>query len=189
MAELFALPNAMLLIPENVDQVVGQNFRAIQNKLNALVDEMNASQTQLAAKGADEIVNNSTTLQNDDDLFIALGANETWKFFAFLLYENNSSGGADDLKVGWTVPSGATIRWMPQGLNATNTFYSDHDAYSGGTAAFGTSTIERIALMHGFVFTSTTAGNLQLQWAQGVASATDLRVQRGSFLEAKRITS
>ena len=62
----------------------------------------------IVTKSSDEVVNNSATLQDDDELKFAVSANEKWFSRLFLIW---TSGTTPDLKVGFTAPSGSTIRW------------------------------------------------------------------------------
>ena len=52
-------------------------------------------------KTADETVNNSTTLQDDDHISLSVLANEVWAFHMVL---HSSSDATPDIKVGWSVP-------------------------------------------------------------------------------------
>src|SRR5262245_10037005 len=56
-------------------------------------------------KAADETVNNSSVLQNDDDFLFSVLANEK---YAVQLVLNVNSGATPDWKANWTKPAGAT---------------------------------------------------------------------------------
>ncbi|MEZ6330645.1 MAG: hypothetical protein R3B12_01370 [Candidatus Saccharimonadales bacterium] len=58
-------------------------------------------------KTTNETVNNSATLQNDDELKFSIGADETWTY-RFVLQAN--SGTTPDFRFAVTAPSGATCR-------------------------------------------------------------------------------
>ncbi|MBL0311054.1 MAG: collagen-like protein, partial [Bacteroidetes bacterium] len=62
--------------------------------------------TKFARKTADESVTSSTSLQDDNHLQFAIGANETWDV-SFVLRFTASSGG--DIKFALVLPSGATM--------------------------------------------------------------------------------
>src|SRR5262249_33476391 len=64
-------------------------------------------------KTADESLANSTTVQNDDQLSFAVGANESWVFEAWIVIFSSQS--APKFKMTFTVPTGATIRWSGLG--------------------------------------------------------------------------
>ncbi|MBI3335791.1 MAG: hypothetical protein HY001_04835 [Candidatus Portnoybacteria bacterium] len=147
------------------------------------------AQITTVRKTVDETVNNSATLQNDDELFLPMAANETWFFNLFIQHIGNSTA---DFKLTLTVPSGATINWNFSGVS-----YSEIDAFavtdsvttSGGSPGVNpgaTNTGARIVPITGVVINGSTAGNLQLQWAQNTATAVDTKVLTNSYLEAHK---
>lgn len=150
-------------------------------------------------KAADEIVNNSTTLQNDDDLKWDVDANSMW-VFEFTLHASaiNTTG---DYKMAWTVPASATMRWGPiMNVSAANTFVGyHHDILSNGSQAptvplnegtthsFGSYNGTQQVKFWGMVFVAGTAGTIQLQWAQNFADANDSKFLKGSSIVARRL--
>lgn len=142
---------------------------------------------ELVRKTADETVNNSTTLQDDDTLLAALASNEVVAFQCTIFHIGN---GTADFKLAFTVPSGAAIRWgmanaqvapggTLQGANVTNS--------SGSSQAVQGETGERAQLVTGLVKNGGTSGNLQLQWAQNTATVVDTKVITDSHLIVWRI--
>ena len=73
---------------------------------------------KVALKTADETVNNTTTLQADDALLVALGANETWILRYFIKFNSNATA---NFKYSYTVPSGTTYSSLLQGQNSGGT--------------------------------------------------------------------
>lgn len=73
-------------------------FLHVKNSAGAVTDpyEVATGSAVIARKTADEVVNNSATLQNDDHLLLALAANEVWEVEINLWYD---SGTTPDLKV------------------------------------------------------------------------------------------
>ena len=137
-------------------------------------------------KTADEIVNNSTTLQNDDHLFFAVAANEAWEFRLALLI---SSSTVADLKFAMVMPADGTVRAFIVYLNAAGTFASGSmivgttkDLYGGGTTV-----ISRPMILEGVIINGATAGNFQVQWAQNTAEATDSTVRTNSYIIAHKL--
>jgi len=138
-------------------------------------------------KPSDETVNNSSTLQNDDHLTFAIGANEKWEA-DFLLKVTTS--GTPDFKVAISSPAGATVTmWLvgaPTGSDPTldiRTWVT-----SGTSASCGiSSSIDNGIFVHASVSNGGTAGNVTLQWAQNTAQAADTTVMAGSAMEATRI--
>jgi hypothetical protein len=157
---------------------------AAQGRVRDLLDY------KFVRKTADETVTSSTTLQNDDHLTLAFGANEIWTFEGMIRYGTSTTV---DISIAFTLPAGATILWgaAAPGIGAASV--TDHDAYfgagtlSGGNLDFGA--IGGTAIMHirGIVLMGGTAGNLQMQWAQRVSSTTAMTVYANSFLDAKRV--
>ena len=57
--------------------------------------------TKVIRKSADETVNNSTTLQDDDELLFPIAANEVWYFEFFLLIQSSADMEVADWK--WAI--------------------------------------------------------------------------------------
>ena len=139
-------------------------------------------------KAGDEVLNNDNALQNDDDLLFPIAANEVWHF-KFVL--NHLSGTTPDIKYAITIPSG-TIRYAyfcyvsigfgPYGkvLASATAFVVDGLGVTDGTHNL-------ITVIEGIVINGATPGNVQLQWAQNTAEATDTTVKAGSCLIAHRL--
>lgn len=134
-------------------------------------------------KTADEIVNNSTTLQNDDHLAWAIGINECW-YFDWLLYFTIGSGDPN-IKMAFTVPAGASgflrchVDESPDGVGTTTTV----DVQSATiTTTFNLGAAGTLTSVHlkGFVINGANAGTIQLQWAQNSAVASNLTLKLGS---------
>ena len=140
-------------------------------------------------KPSDESVTSSTTLQNDNDLVVAVSANASYLFYCYLDYEGGT-GGSSDLKFEWVVPSGATLRFSLIGTDASNatliaTTKSDTTAYTLRSA--GAATLQA-ATMVGTLVTSSSSGNLQLEWAQNTSSGTATKVHAQSFLSLWQVS-
>jgi hypothetical protein len=150
-------------------------------------------------KAADEGLA-STTIQNDDELFIAFDANQTWAFHAVIWVGNSGTG---DIKVMFDAPAGALISWrqydsvsagsavVTQGAMVVPVTYgggpSDGQLGSAGTPksreATGNGTLLEI---RGAITLGATAGNLQFTWAQNTANGTTT-VKAGSYIHAERV--
>ena len=142
-------------------------------------------------KTADESVTTSTTLQDDDALKFLMGANETWVFDVVGFWGAGSTG--PDIKVGLNGPGTPTLlRAQIQHYNGPG----QTPAGAGGIlTSYGTSEAVDISsgppdtlfTLKGTVINGSTPGNLVVQWAQRVSSATATTVKAGSFLVAHRI--
>lgn len=143
-------------------------------------------------KTADETVNNSATLQDDNVLKLVLGASGIWAFELQLL--TSASATNTDWKFGWTVPAGCTMLW---GSHQEGTSYV-WDAPGVGTApgalgnestvlVVGSANVTGGFFVRGVIRMSTTAGTVQLQWAQNTAQASNSIVLTDSILSAWKI--
>ena len=136
-------------------------------------------------KTADETVNNSNVLQDDDELLFALAANEIWTGRAFLLFTSSSTDA--DIKFRFTAPAlGAVYTAGTYKATATGviTLISGVGAlvpYQGNDANVV------LAILEFTVVNGANAGDLQLQWAQNTAKAADTKVLIGSHLELHKI--
>ena len=126
---------------------------------------------RVISKTADQTVNNSTTLVNDTDLVVPLLANRKYYWFMRVRFKSDST---PDLKISWTVPSGATGGRRREINNATEVSYGTSSNWSGSTG------VDRQGYAAGYVETGGTAGNLQFQWAQNTADVSDTKVYKGS---------
>lgn len=136
--------------------------------------------TELAYKAADETVNNSTTLQNDDDLVVALDANSYYAVSAFLRHNTSATA---DYWYSFTVPSGATGWRFFCENNDTVCRSEDMTVTLNGVGA----SADEAGMMTGTIFTGGSAGNLQLQWAQKTAEVSDTKILQGSWLKAEKL--
>ena len=129
-------------------------------------------------KAADETVNNSDTLQDDDDLLFPVGASQTW---AFTLWLYVTSGTTPDLKVAIIVPASTTGGAIV--VDEIQTLWIGLGGSGGAVAGQGGA---RAIVIQGMA-KITTAGNVKLQWAQNTADASDTKILAGSSLIAWRI--
>ena len=144
----------------------------------------------LVRKTANETVNNNNTLQDDDDLLFALAANETWLFEAFISFNTQT---AADIQFAFTIPSGATMRWAASKLGPSTPAQGSEEVYdveitSGTPIAVAVQDTSFYAVhIMGTVVNNSTAGNLQLQWAQNAAHASTTTVYINSWLRASQV--
>lgn len=147
--------------------------------------DTSAAPISRVVKTADETVNNSAALQADNHLTLAVAANKRYGWRANLWF---SSGTTPDIQWEFIVPSGATGQYSGMGLGTAG---ADNE---GPTYAYGAGVggpddqgqgvgVKRHRRFEGFLKTSSTAGNLALNWAQNSANATDTVVYEGSTLE------
>lgn len=145
----------------------------------------------VALKTADETVNNSSTLQNDDHLLFSAAANKIYRFDLYLILQGASGAGTDDIKFGWSAPVGCSVYWgvpgtpasAADGIQPTGTG-TNPIANQGVTAtpSYGMGNVTYLTKFEGIVLNGANAGTVNFQWAQSIAGARDLKVLTGSVL-------
>ena len=164
----------------------------------ALASDINAEfdKRKIVRKTADETVNNSNTLQNDDHLLIAIGANEVWLVELFLLQQSVSVN--SDFKMGWSYPTGCSIKWGSDQVNiggarvhpwlsVESSNIPEAIKIETDSLSVGTSNLIQGIRVTAIVINGATAGNLNLQWAQNTATAEDTKVLTNSCLIAFKL--
>lgn len=142
---------------------------------------------KVVRKTATESVTSSTTLQNDDELLFAIAANENWAVLAVLMTDGATGG---DIKAGFAVPAGATGWTGVMGVGTAQTAFENAQTNNQADPAFGTgfpagtlgANNQTVVLLLGFVDNDSTAGNVQVQWAQVASDGTATRVFADSYL-------
>lgn len=130
---------------------------------------------KFARATVDESVTSSIVLQDDNELFFGVAANEVWKFWADIHYEAVSGGG---ITMGWTVPVGASGRWASHSLNLTATTNTDTlivksaAAITDSLSAGGAGGADLVSLVSGLLVCGANGGTLRLQFCQRTSSAT-----------------
>jgi hypothetical protein len=140
-------------------------------------------------KTADESVISSETLQDDNHLLFAVGANEEW--VADFVLDAGDGLISTGLKVAVTTPSGATLH-----ISAWNSHFPEASGSYVKTAASGTA-LAWVAATHAinwarvqvsvWVLNGATPGNVTLQFAQQTSFAANTTLFKGSHLVAHRI--
>jgi hypothetical protein len=134
----------------------------------------------LIVKEADETVNNSTALQNDDELLFAVAANEVFQFEGVLVL---STAAAADFQISFTGPAGAVGSFAAIYGDNVNPDVATGSAVLGSGVTLLSAAVGRSVRFWGGIHNGGTAGNLTLQWAQGTLSATDTIVRAGSYIK------
>ena len=146
-----------------------------------------------AWKLADEIVNGSASLQNDDELFVAVPANTRFAIRGLIIF---TSGSTPNFRLDWTGPTGYThitntkvysrAASAPTQLVDTRTFI---EGALVGASGLGTtlSTQGQLMELTGFYQTSSTAGTAQIRWAQNTSNGSNTTVYAGSFIMLEKV--
>lgn len=168
-------------------------FYALQ-KLRA--SDLNAILAKGKTKTSDESVNSGstgTTLHDDNTLFVAVSANVTYQVTVDLL-ASEAAGTGIDIKMAWTFPTGAILdlavtavheAWVAtagSALEAEWAGWQNETSSPSSTKTFGTFTTVFSYRFGGRLRVGSTAGTLQLQWAQKNSSASNLTMESGSSI-------
>jgi hypothetical protein len=152
---------------------------------NPTAAELNDLAPRYAYKTSDETVNNSSTLQDDDFMALTVAASTKYEMRLYVIY---NSGTTPDFKLGWTLPTGATNTYR---YDYFDTGASPQKLYSSTVPttglAFGGIAADIYVLFTGTVSISTTAGTMQVQWAQNTPTVANTTVRAGSFLKLQKI--
>ncbi len=136
-------------------------------------------------KTADEIVNNSNVLQNDNELLFPVGVNECWEFVLQLIWDTSAVA---DIKYAFVVPAGGIIRgmyaWVVGGSGGEPVDLALTPFTQNGSGV-GTAYVSRC---YGWYIGGANAGNVQLQWAQNTAEASNTKVLTNSLIVAHKLT-
>lgn len=134
---------------------------------------------------------NTTTLQDDDHLFINVEANATYILDGDIIYY--AAIGAD-LKVGWSAPAGSSMEWCSWAPSEAHTgipsyegilkFESRNLSQTQGWG--GTGSIIH-AMPRGCLQVGGTAGQLKFRWAQQNAIADSNIVYAKSWIRLQRV--
>ena len=148
-------------------------------------------------KGADEGKTSDTTFADDEVIKDILARiSKSYKFKMRLVVKNEDSS-AQTIKYKLVVPSGATaVGSILEANKLTDTLTlvdDDADLTASQTTqidapASGASSETGIIIVEGVITLSTTAGNIDLQWAQNASVASALSVMAESTFEIDAVT-
>jgi uncharacterized membrane protein len=165
----------------------GTALQVLRMNSGATAPEWTAGESavEIVYKSAGETVNNSITLQNDDDLLFAVGANEKWHFFLYLIY---TSSAVADFKFAFTVPATGALQRITAGLVGALTGETGVLTEQDGTAVLTLAGAGAYrVLLAWYRYSGGNAGNIQLQWAQDTQEVSDTIVSNGSHIIAFKL--
>jgi hypothetical protein len=137
-----------------------------------------AASTTFVDKTADETVNNSSTLQNDNHLTFPIAANKNYAVWGSLL---GISGTTPDFKVQWAMPGSSTFDYnMAVQTNAGNG--AVQWATEAAAHLVDGATANKAYLFTGVMIADGSGGTVTLQWAQNTADSSDTKLLTGSWL-------
>ncbi len=142
-------------------------------------------------KAADEIVNNSATVQNDDDLFWTVAVSEVWHWRLALRISEVAGGSSPNFDFIFSVPTGGVLLGWYIGNVPANSGAGMVSLDLDGTEEFidvDSAGGVRYWVLEGFYLGGANAGTVQLQWAQNFAVAENTTLHRESMLIATRLS-
>lgn len=137
----------------------------------------------VARKTADETVNGSAALQNDDHLVLTGVANTTYKWELRLNY---TSGTTPDLKWGLTFPAGFTLRFGGVDSDTAGAVRINGNIIQTAVLAICGSGTD-LTVSYSGIAIFTTGGSLQLQWAQNTSTGSNSTVYQGSYMQLEPV--
>lgn len=140
----------------------------------------------MIAKAADEIVNNSNVLQDDDDFLFNIGANEVWIVDQTLDTANLTFN--TDFQIAWVLPAGASMLCIAIAHLSGTDPLTAVGTTPGAAIVLASANSPRIIMIKTTIRNGATAGVAQFQWAQNTAVATDSTVKQDSMFIAHRLS-
>lgn len=163
--------------------VAGQKVRA---------SELNSGQPLFARTFSDITVNNSTTLVDATGLVLPMLASAQYILNGMIKYQ---SGTTPDIKFALIGPSGSGGSWGGHALqtgaadtsDSIETFCADAIGSGNVIGYGGGGSLNTMFFLRGLIFTTSTAGNLQVQFAQNTANASNTIVRNESWMTLQRV--
>lgn len=156
-------------------------------------DQKNWDMPQVKIKQVDEVVNNSTTFQDDNELYIWLSPNSLFEIEMYLIVD--ATNDTPDIQFQWDATN-LTIESarFPLGPDLGSTTGYNTNIRMGAATQF-TSNVDMgvpatawVVILDRFIVSSGNDGGfLFLQWAQDTAHASDTTVKAGSYLKATKV--
>ena len=135
-------------------------------------------------KPSDTARSSTTTAAADPHLVAPLAANRKYVFEIVAYCIGNAAG---DLKIQISTPAGATLVYSWQRMGSTDGEVKNDGTDSGTISMTGTSwpSQAEAVVISGEVTVSSTAGDLELKWAQATSNATATTIKAGSFMSVR----
>lgn len=143
---------------------------------------------------SDVSITSQTTLQNVTGLVFAAEASSVYVVIYHLFYDSGTVG---DLKLGWTVPSGMTVVSGPIAVqtgistggdtSANANFHGDASTTPSWQIGGANSAPHTYCQVAATFTASSTAGNVQLQYAQTTSDSQATKIKTGSWMRAHRV--
>lgn len=155
--------------------------------------------TKFAISTSNETAISNTTLHDDAQLFLTgltAGVGVIYVVQLFFVYSTASTGNPD-IKMGFTLPAGASFSAVPNGLDPTgdvasgasinNYHRADEWTTSSKALQAPNSAVNTVATPLMVLLMGASSGTLQFQWAQSASVAENTIRRANSFLWARRV--
>lgn len=159
-------------------------INALGQKVAAL-DAAFAAQFVQALKLSDEtLVGPSTTLQNDDVLFVSAIATATYDLRFHLIQSTNAAAG---FSLDVQLPSGST--WYPGWFTCGNAAANEQTGVMSTASISGVTGLgaDGFVEVQSVIKIGSTSGVAQIRWAQTTGHASNAIVRAGSWIRLTRI--
>lgn len=172
-----------------ITATIWNNLLGASGSLQYLYDNLPPAQYTWVIKSADETVNNSSTLQNDDSFAIPVAVNTDYLIEMGLIYTSTTA--TPDFKFAWTL-TGMTWEHTAQSEPAAPTrTWQAATVQTSGTARSmtGSSVTANLApwLFTFHVHAGSTGGTLNFQWAQDTATAENTTIKKNSWMRYRSL--
>lgn len=149
---------------------------------NGTAWQITGGERTYARKTGDETVNNSATLQDDDQLFLPVVAGAVYEMRLRAYFVSPPT---PDIKFGWGYPAGTKMWWTAIDAQTGTTLGKLTETDVAAVVTIGptwqTQTFE------GAVIVGGTSGTLNFRWAQNGANPSNTIVHEGSMLMLERV--
>lgn len=155
------------------------------NALNIFTRLSQLQDVRTIIKAADETINNSDVLQNDDELFFPVEASSVYQIYMSLFIY--SATATPDVKLAFSLPANATMDASILQLSIAGGSANAWTYDSEVRTTYADSSNRGAFRYFGEIRTGITAGTIQLQWAQNVATVEDTKVLANSYIRVIKI--
>jgi len=159
-----------------------------QKAVKTYVDAHTGSsqQTSIVYKSSNQTVNNSSTLQNDNDLFIAISASTVYNLELVIFGQQKVANAS--MICSFTAPSGVTLNCSNHYSDVDGTFYNANTTTLALVSSWSGVNDNQLHVCTGILIVGSTAGTLQLQWAQSTARSGNTIFLKGSYLKLTKVS-
>lgn len=139
-----------------------------------------------AVKTSDQQVS-SSTLANDSELVITIGADKYYQFDMYIEYEGGTSG-SSDMKWTFTLPGSTTLHYTAFFVGTGGSVVTNPNLiYASDTKAAETDGTTRMGVIFSGIIWGSSSGDVQFRFARNSGSGTGPTVHKGSWMTARRI--